>query len=93
MGIRHSGLGATRFDVLRFFLVENWMITGFGLTLGLLLTYGLNFALANMAETPRLGFQEVLVGMIGLWLIGLIAALAPALRGASVSPVVATRSV
>lgn len=92
IGTRRA-LGATRFAILRYFLVENWLITSFGLVLGLGLTYGLNFALANMAEVPRIGFPLVGSGMVLLWLVGLLAALAPALRGAAVPPVVATRTV
>jgi len=92
IGTRRA-LGATRLAILRYFLVENWLITSFGLVTGLALTYGLNFALANMAEVPRIGFPLVGSGMILLWLVGLLAALAPALRGAAVPPVVATRTV
>ena len=92
IGTRRA-LGATRLAILRYVLVENWLITSFGLVAGVALTYGLNFALANLAEVPRIGFPLVGSGMVLLWLVGLLAALAPALRGAAVPPVVATRTV
>ena len=92
IGTRRA-LGATRVAILRYFLVENWLVTSVGLGLGLVLTYGLNFALAHGAEVVRIGWGHVATGMALLWLAGLIAALAPAWRGTTVPPVVATRTV
>ena len=92
IGTRRA-LGATRLAILRYFLVENWVVTGVGLTLGILLTYGLNFALANWSDVSRIGPQLVVAGMGLLWGVGLVAALIPALRGTTVSPVIATRNV
>jgi putative ABC transport system permease protein len=92
IGTRRA-LGATRLAILRYFLVENWVVTGVGLTLGILLTYGLNFALANWFDVSRIGPQLVVAGMGLLWGVGLVAALIPALRGTTVSPVIATRNV
>jgi putative ABC transport system permease protein len=92
IGTRRA-LGATRLAILRYFLLENWIVTGAGLLLGLGLTYGLNFALIHFAEVPKIGWPLVAGGMLALWLIGLLAALAPAARGTLVQPVIATRTV
>jgi putative ABC transport system permease protein len=92
IGTRRA-LGATRGAILRYFLVENWLVTSAGLGLGLVVTYGLNFALAHGAEVARIGWAHVATGMLLLWLAGLFAALAPAWRGTKVPPVVATRTV
>ena len=92
IGTRRA-LGATRMNILRYFLVENWVITGTGLTVGILTTYALNFTLAHFADVSKISFPLVVEGMIGMWVIGLVAALVPAMRGSAVSPVVATRSV
>jgi putative ABC transport system permease protein len=92
IGTRRA-LGATRGSIVRYFLVENWLITTFGLTLGVILTYVLSFVLTEFADMPRIGWSVVVFGMLGLWIVGLVAALAPALRGAAVPPVVATRTV
>ena len=91
IGTRRA-LGATRWAILRYFLVENWVVTTTGLTLGLILTLGLNFLLANLSNVPTVGATQVLAAMIGLWMVALLAALVPALRGMTVSPVIATRS-
>ncbi len=92
IGTRRA-LGATREAILRYFLVENWIVISIGLTVGLGLCYGLNYALAQYADGVRLDAVLVVAGMVFLWCAGLAAALAPALRGARVPPVVATRCV
>jgi putative ABC transport system permease protein len=92
IGTRRA-LGATRLAILRYFLVENWVTTTVGLGLGVGFTYGLNFALANLADVPRIDLPTIGLGMVALWAMGLVAALAPAVRGTTVQPVVATRSI
>ena len=92
IGTRRA-LGATRLAVLRYFLVENWVLTTIGMTFGVAVTYGLNYALAEIASVPTLGFGLLAWGMVLLWVVGLLSALAPALRGTAVQPVVATKTV
>jgi len=69
------------------------MITGIGLIAGLGLAIGLNYALTQVIDAPKLEWPLLAAGMALLWLTGVIASLAPALRAASVPPVIATRSV
>jgi putative ABC transport system permease protein len=92
IGTRRA-LGATKGDIVRYFLVENWTITGFGLVLGIVLTYGLNYLLVQVAEMPKMNVELLAGGVLLLWATGVIAALVPALRATSVSPEIATRSV
>lgn len=92
IGTRRA-LGASKGDIVRYFLVENWMITGFGLLFGLLLTYGLNYILVSLADGAKLDLTLVIAGSILLWLTGILAALVPAVRATSVAPEVATRTV
>jgi putative ABC transport system permease protein len=92
IGTRRA-LGATRGDILRYFLVENWVITGIGLALGVLMTFGLNYALVHVAEAPKMSWGLLALGALALWLTGIVAALAPALRATSVAPEIATRTV
>ena len=70
-----------------------WLITSIGLTIGVGLAWGLNFLLANVADGPAITWSLVAGGVVAFWLVGLAAALMPALRGATVEPAVATRSV
>ncbi|MEN8163063.1 MAG: FtsX-like permease family protein [Acidobacteriota bacterium] len=92
IGTRRA-LGATRLAILRFFLLENWLITGIGLALGTLLTIALNFALAEYAEAPKIDPMLFAGGAVALWTAGQIAAFIPAMRATTVSPEIATRTV
>lgn len=92
IGTRRA-LGATRWAILRLFLLENWVVTGAGLVLGVGLTYGINFMLSHAADAPRMPLGTVAAGMLLLWGIGLLAAALPAARATFVPPVVATRTV
>jgi len=92
IGTRRA-LGATRSAVLRYFVIEIWVITGIGLALGALLTYSLNYALTHLADAPAISWPLIVGGIALLWVIGLISALAPAFRATLVPPVVTTRSV
>jgi putative ABC transport system permease protein len=92
IGTRRA-LGATKPAILRYFLLENWIITNSGLLLGVALAYVLNFVLVTKAGGDKLDWRFVVAGVVLLWLQGIIATLAPATRAAAVSPVIATRAV
>jgi putative ABC transport system permease protein len=92
IGTRRA-LGATKSDILRHFLLENWLVTTAGLLLGILAAYGLNLLLVTHVSGVKMDWRFVAVGMALLWVNGLAATMLPALRGASVSPAIATRSV
>lgn len=92
IGTRRA-LGATRGDVLRYFLVENWLVVTLGAVVGVGLAVGLNIGLLEVVEGARLAAPIVVGGVLLLWVIGLAAALGPALRGARIEPATATRNV
>jgi putative ABC transport system permease protein len=92
IGTRRA-LGATTGAVLRYFLLENWVLTTAGLALGVGLAAGLNVLLASTIAGAKLHPAVVAASMAGLWAAGLGAALVPARRGARTSPAVATRNV
>ncbi|TXH76235.1 MAG: FtsX-like permease family protein [Lysobacteraceae bacterium] len=91
IGVRRA-LGATRNDILSYFLTENLLIGTGGVVLGAALAIGLNAWLMRLFELTRLSPVYILVGVIALLVLGQIAVLAPALRASRVSPVEATRS-
>jgi putative ABC transport system permease protein len=92
IGTRRA-LGATRGDILKHFLTENWIVTTAGLIFGVVATYALNFALVSQLTDVKMPWYLVGIGMALLWIIGVVATLPPALRAASVSPAIAPRSV
>lgn len=92
IGTRRA-LGATKKDILTHFLTENWIVTTAGLILGIFATYGLNFALVSQLTDTKMPWYLVAIGVVLLWINGLVATIPPALRAASVSPAIATRSV
>ena len=92
IGTRRA-LGARRVDILRHFLLENWLITTMGLVLGAALAYALNIGLVTVASGAKLSGWLVSGGVVFLWAAGAAATLAPALRASRISPAIATRNV
>jgi putative ABC transport system permease protein len=92
IGTRRA-LGATRRDVLRYFLAENLLFTAIGVTLGALLAVGLNVWLVEAYSIPRFAWYLVPTAMFALIAIGQLAVLLPARRASRVAPAVATRTV
>ena len=92
IGTRRA-LGATRGDIVRHFLAENWLLVTGGALLGLALAFALNIGLVGLVSGAKLHWPVALGGVLLLWAIGLASALGPALRGARVAPAIATRNV
>lgn len=91
IGVRRA-LGARKRDILRYFIVENFLITSGGVVAGLLLAVGLNQLLVSQLEMTKLPMAYLAYGAGALWLLGLLAVYGPAWRAASISPAIATRS-
>jgi putative ABC transport system permease protein len=92
IGVRRA-LGATRGDILGYFLTENFLISLGGVVAGTVLAMGLSLWLVMRFETQRLSLLYVLAGVVLLLLLGQCATLAPAMRASRVPPVEATRTV
>ena len=92
IGTRRA-LGATRLDIVRYFMVENWMITSAGIVLGVFGALTLNWFLDTEYSSGRLPLWYLPAGMLALWVLGQLAVLLPARRAANIPPALATRSV
>lgn len=92
IGTRRA-LGAAKGDILKQFLMENWVTTTLGIALGAALAVALNAALLESIDSARLTPGLVVAGAGLLWLAGLAATVWPAWRGAHVPPAEATRNV
>jgi putative ABC transport system permease protein len=80
-------------DIVRHFLVENWMVTTAGVVAGCGAALGIGYWISVEYELPRLDLYYLVGGVLAIWLIGLAAALQPARRASTISPAVASRTV
>jgi putative ABC transport system permease protein len=92
IGVRRA-LGATRHDILGYFLTENFLISLAGAVLGTMLAIVFNLWMVTRFEMDRMSMAYVGIGVLLLLLLGQAATLAPAVRASRVSPIEATRSV
>jgi putative ABC transport system permease protein len=91
LGVRRA-LGARRLHILRYFIVENWIIMTAGVVVGCLLAVAAGVEFSRVYEVTRLPLYQLAGGVLLLWAVGLSAVLVPALQAAAVPPAVATRS-
>jgi putative ABC transport system permease protein len=92
IGVRRA-LGGRKLDILKYFLLENWLVTTAGVAAGCLLALAIGVQLSLLAQSPRLPLYYLVVGVAVAWVLGLCATFIPARRAAAVSPAVATRTV
>ncbi|MBP3973093.1 ABC transporter permease [Pseudoxanthomonas spadix] len=90
IGVRRA-LGATRGQILRDFLLENFLLVSAGLVLGMGLAYGTNQLLMAHYALPRLPLGYLPIGAALLWALGQFAVFWPARRAAAIEPAIATR--
>jgi putative ABC transport system permease protein len=92
IGVRRA-LGATRGDILRYFQLENLILTTAGIIVGMALAYAINLWLMQKYQVPRLSAVFLPAGALLLWLLGQIAVFGPAMRASAIPPAIATRTV
>jgi putative ABC transport system permease protein len=92
IGIRRA-LGASRADIIRYFLVENSIATALGTGLGLLVLLGL-LSLAGLSGQQTFvtwTWRSPAASALLLWVGATLAAMLPARRAADIPPSVASR--
>ncbi|MFG6448317.1 ABC transporter permease [Roseateles sp. BYS180W] len=90
IGTRRA-LGATRADILRYFQLENLLLSTLGIALGLCGALGLSALLVQHYELPRLPLAYLGVAALLLWALGQLAVWAPARRASQLAPMQAMR--
>jgi putative ABC transport system permease protein len=90
IGIRRA-LGATRWDVFRYFLVESSLTTALGTGIGVVLTAGLLLFSRRVFPMLNLDWRVLGASAFVLWLTSTAAALLPARRALRISPATASR--
>ena len=92
IGTRRA-VGARKRDIVRHFMTENWFVTSFGVVVGCGMALAVGYWLSNQFGLKRLDLFYLVGGVLGLWVVGQLAAWQPSLKAAKVSPAMATRSV
>jgi putative ABC transport system permease protein len=90
IGTRRA-LGARRIDILRYFHVENLLISSIGALVGIAAGLGANLWLANHVAMSRMNPVHIVVGALVVLTLSQLAVLWPAMRAASVPPSLAAR--
>jgi putative ABC transport system permease protein len=92
IGTRRA-VGARRIDIIRYFMVENWLLTTGGVIIGSVFAFAFGQWLSSAYSLPRLPPLYVAGGVVVLWVLGQLAAFLPARRAAAIPPAIATRTV
>jgi putative ABC transport system permease protein len=91
IGTRRA-VGARRRDIIRYFLVENALVTTAGVVVGCAMALAVGYELSRQYSLPRLDLYYLVAGVLILWTLGQLAARQPAGRAAAISPSIATRT-
>jgi len=92
IGTRRA-LGATRPAILRYFMLENFLISSVGVVIGAILGVAVNMLLVELFNLTPIAWYMIPSAMLILWLVGQLAVYGPARRASLVSPAIATRTV
>jgi putative ABC transport system permease protein len=92
IGTRRA-VGARRIDIIRYFMLENWLLTTGGVVVGSVLAFAFGLWLSEAFSLPRLQPAYVAGGIVLLWILGQLAVFIPARRAAAIPPAIATRTV
>ncbi|MBN7819426.1 ABC transporter permease [Bowmanella yangjiangensis] len=92
IGTRRA-LGAKKSDIVRYFLLENTLVSLIGIVLGVGLALAMSDVLMRHYSLPRLDNWFILYSLAGIYVMGVLAVYWPAQRATLISPSIATRSV
>jgi len=92
IGTRRA-LGATRWQIMRYFMVENFLISTVGVFIGSIGAIGLNMWLVSTFNLTPISFELIVFGVVALFIVGQLAVLYPARKAALIPPATATRTI
>jgi putative ABC transport system permease protein len=92
IGTRRA-VGARRIDIIRYFMVENSLLTLGGVIAGAVFAFAFGEWLSSAYALPRLDPMFVAAGVVMLLILGQLAVFVPARRAAAIPPAIATRTV
>lgn len=91
IGIRRA-LGATKPAIVRYFMVENGIVSAIGLVIGSAMAIGLNIVMVEAFSLEPLAWYVIPTGALILWAVGQMAVAGPARRASNITPAIATRA-
>jgi putative ABC transport system permease protein len=91
IGTRRA-LGATKGQIMRYFMMENFLISCVGILIGCVGAVVLNMWLVNSFNLSPISFELVAFGVVALFIVGQLAVLYPARKSALIPPATATRT-
>ncbi|MFT4747082.1 MAG: putative ABC transport system permease protein [Congregibacter sp.] len=91
IGTRRA-LGATKWDVIRYFMLENGILSGIGIVIGLMLSLVFTFMLTENSGVNILDMSYIFATAFFILFINQLAVYFPAKRAADVEPAIVTRS-
>jgi putative ABC transport system permease protein len=91
IGTRRA-LGATKWDVIRYFMLENGILSGIGIVIGLVLSLVFTFVLTEDSGVNILDMSYIFATAFFILLINQLAVYFPAKRAANVEPAIVTRA-
>jgi len=92
IGTRRA-LGATQWQIMRYFMVENFIISTLGVIMGCFGAVALNMWLVKTFNLTPINIELMLFGIIALFIVGQLAVLYPAKKAALIPPATATRTI
>jgi len=92
IGTRRA-LGATKGQIMRYFMMENFIISTFGIVIGCVGAVALNMWLVNTFNLSPISVELVAFGVVALFIVGQLAVLYPARKASMIAPAIATRTV
>ena len=92
IGTRRA-LGATRWQIMRYFMIENLLISSVGILIGCIGAVALNMWLVKTFELSPINIELILFGVVTLFIVGQLAVFYPARKASLISPAIATRTI
>jgi len=92
IGTRRA-LGASKFDIQRYFITEIVLITVMGVTIGSALAVTFNIYLVDTFSLSPIEWHYLPLGMLIMLITGIVAVWLPAKKASGISPAVATQSI
>lgn len=91
IGTRRA-LGASKTQILRFFMLESFIICSVGVLIGITFSIIINVYLINTLSISPVPVSYLFIGALCMWFISQLATMQPVIQASRISPAIVTRS-